>query len=161
MVGAAIAMRYCHRDHEARRAKATLRSMMVDHRLLYRVKRAIGACDPLDGSDRAPGQLRQKQDAGIQRPRAAIRVGHHHGAGTAITLVATFLGAGEPPFLAEPIQERRSGGRIDLHRFPVEKKPDCHDFSLPRYPIPGRSSGARCGVERGPVLFDRHPQKRG
>ncbi|OIQ65729.1 hypothetical protein GALL_527070 [mine drainage metagenome] len=76
---------------------------MGDHRLLHRVQRAIGACDTFDGAHRFAVDLRQHQDAGIQRARA-LCVGDHHRAGTAIALGAAFLGPGEPAIEPQIIQ---------------------------------------------------------
>ena len=119
------------------------------------------ACDSFDRAYRLACELRQEQDAGVERARCSVGCGHHHRAGAAIALVTAFLGAGEPPLLAQPVKQRRGRGRIDIHRFPVQKKPDRHEISLPRYLYSGGSSGARCGVERGPKVVRPPPRKAG
>ncbi len=112
-----------HRDDKARRAEPALRPVMLDHRLLHGVQRAMRPGDPLDSPHRTPVELRQEQDAGVQRPRAVL-VGDHHRAGPAIALVAALLGAGQAPLVAQPVKQSRRGRRIDLDSFPVQRKPD-------------------------------------
>jgi hypothetical protein len=138
-------------DDEAGRAEAALRPVMLDHGLLHRVQLAIGTGEAFDRAQRAAVELRQEEDAGVQRT-AALRVGHHHGAGTAVAFVAALLGAGQAAAIAQPVEQRGRRRRIDSLRFPVQKKPDRHPcLTPPRYLIRGWSSRARCGVERGPV----------
>jgi hypothetical protein len=48
-------------------------AVMVDHRLLHRVQRAVGAGDAFDRAHRLAVQLRQEQDAGVQRRAPARR----------------------------------------------------------------------------------------
>ncbi len=105
VVGPPVQMRRRHRHHEARRAEAALAAVMRDQRRLHRVHLARGPRQPLDGADRAAVQLRQEQDAGVQRPRSPV-VGHHHRAGAAVALVAALFGAGQPTLLAQPVEQR-------------------------------------------------------
>ena len=104
MVGAANRVCRDHRHHKPRRAKSALRAVIGDHCGLHRMGGAIGGSQPFDGADRFAVQLRQEQDAGVQRA-GTLSVCHHHGAGTAIAFVAAFFGAGQGAFLAQPIQQ--------------------------------------------------------
>jgi hypothetical protein len=75
----------------------------------------------LDREQRLAVERGQELDAGIDRlqPQAADRVGRaglgqladHHGARTAVALVATLLGAGAARVLAQPVEHR--AGRVD------------------------------------------------
>ena len=103
MIGVTVQMRRGHRDDKARGAEPALRSVVIDHRLLHRVQRAIGAADTFDRTHRLALQLWQKKNAGVQRPRALL-IGDHNGAGTAVAFIAAFLGAGQAARLAQPIQ---------------------------------------------------------
>src|SRR6185369_7348528 len=46
--GHALVMEREQRHHDAGRAEAALRSMVIDHRLLHRMQRAVGAAQILD-----------------------------------------------------------------------------------------------------------------
>ena len=48
-------------------ALSALAAVMIDHRALDRVQRPVGRGDPLDRAHRLAVQLRQEQDAGVQR----------------------------------------------------------------------------------------------
>ena len=100
---------------------------MVDHGLLHGMQCTIGPADSLDGAQGASVQLGQKQDTGIQRLSRAIRIGHHNSAGTAIALVAPFLGRRQTARLAQPVKRRDRGRDIcQRHAFPVQTKGDIH-----------------------------------
>jgi hypothetical protein len=149
MIRPAVHLRHGHGDDEARGAEAALAAVSRDHRRLHRVQRAIRAGDALDGAHRLAVQLRQEQDAGIQRP-AAGRVGQHDGAGAAIALVAALLGAFQPAVLAQPVQQRPRRRRIaDPDRRAVQQKRNLrHDMTRRLLPVQGRCAPARCGVKR-------------
>jgi hypothetical protein len=74
---------------------------------LHRVQLPSGPAMPSTVRTALPSQLRQEQDAGVQRA-APRRVGHHHRAGAAIALVAAFLGAGQAALFAQPVEQRDS-----------------------------------------------------
>ena len=94
-----------HRGDEAGRAEAALTAVVVDHRLLDGVERAVRGRDPLDGADGATRQLGQEEDAGVERLRSVL-AGHDDRAGAAIALVAALLGAGQAA-VAQPVEQRR------------------------------------------------------
>ena len=124
--GVPVQMCACHRRDEPGGAEPALRSVMVDHRLLHRMKRAVRSCDAFDGAHRLAVKLRQEQDAGIQRPRAVL-IRDNHGTGAAIAFVAPFLGSREAAFRAQPVKKRfcRIVG-TDPDRFSVKKKANVH-----------------------------------
>ena len=126
VIGFTVQMCHSHRGHKTRRAKTALAAVVGDHRLLHRVQLPVGAADTLDRAQRPPVQLRQQQDAGIDR-LAGGGAAQHDGAGAAIALVAALFGAGQAPRLAQPIQ--RCHHRVDaaqLHALSVQKKGDIH-----------------------------------
>lgn len=126
MIPVAVQMRRRHRHDKARRAEPALRAVKINHRLLYRVQRAIRPGNPLDGAHRLGGQLRQQQDAGIQRPGPAM-IADHHRAGPAIALVAALFGALQLAHLAQPVQKRYRGRCLGhCHGLSVQKKRDIH-----------------------------------
>ena len=97
---------------------------MGDHGGLHRVLFAFGATEPFDRADGFAIQLRQKQDAGVQRAGAAV-IGHHHGAGAAIALIAALFGAAKAFCLAQIVQKcLRWRLRHNADRRSVQQKRD-------------------------------------
>ena len=140
-----VQVRDRHRHHEARRAEPALAPVVVHHRPLDGVERAVGAGDPLDRPHRRPDELRQEQDAGVERARAAV-VGHHHGAGAAVALVAALLGARQAALLAQPVEQGPRGRGLGPDPFSVEEKLHQHGTCPPRYRVslvPGPSMRRR------------------
>ena len=93
MIGAALGVGGGHRHHEARRAETALATVMLDHRLLDGMQRATLG-QSLDRAHGAARELRQKQDAGVERAQPPLGIGDDHRAGAAIAFVAALLGAG-------------------------------------------------------------------
>ena len=126
-----------HRGDEAGGAEATLGAVVVDHRLLHGMQGAIGSGDAFHRADGFALQLGKKENAGVERTRAAL-VGHHNGAGAAIAFVAAFFCSCEVFRFAQPVEEC-GGGRnargCDLTS--VEKKGDVHHVFR-------RGTDARC-----------------
>jgi hypothetical protein len=116
-----------HGDGEARGAEAALRAVVIDHRLLDGVERAVGGSEPFDRAQRLAVELGQEEDAGVERAGAAGGVGQQDRAGAAVAFVAALLGAGEAAILAQPV-ERRAGGRGvgEIDPFAVEEKGKMH-----------------------------------
>ena len=83
-----------HGDGKARRAKAALAAVIVDHGLLHGMQAAIRRGKPFDGGDGFAVDLGQEQDAAVQGAVTLI-VADHNGTGAAIAFVAAFLGAGQ------------------------------------------------------------------
>jgi len=77
--------------------------MQIDHRPLHRVHFTPGAGNAFDGANRLAMQLRQKQNAGIERPRPGV-IRDHDAACATIAFVTTFLGAGKASGFAKPFQ---------------------------------------------------------
>ena len=124
MVLTALQLAHRHRDAKARRAEPALAAVMGDHGGLHRVVFAFGAAEPLNRADGFAIQLRQKQDAGVQRAGAAV-IGHHHGASAAIALIAALFGAAKAFCLAQIVQKRlRRRLRHNADRRSVQQKRD-------------------------------------
>jgi hypothetical protein len=140
VVGFAVEVIDRHRDDEARRAEAALAAVMVDHRALHRMQRAIGAGQPLDGAHGLAVKLRQEQDAGIERARAP-RVADHHRAGAAIALVAAFLGAGQAALLAQPVEQRARRRRVRQRTGVPLRRNAISLMSVQPPPVRGSSGG--------------------
>ena len=98
--------------------------MAVDQRLLHRVQRTVALLQVLDREQGLAVERRQELDAGIdgaQRQaahdaagggREARDLADHDRAGTAVTLVATFLGAVARGVLAQPVEHAARRVRI-------------------------------------------------
>lgn len=105
------------RHYETRRAKAALRSMVVDHGSLYGMQPATSRRQALDRNQLFAIERRQELDAGINRPHRKIvaisgQLGDHNGAGTAIALCATLFRSGAAEVLAKELQH--SARRVDV-----------------------------------------------
>jgi hypothetical protein len=107
---------------------------MVHHGLLDGMQAAIGGADAFDGAHGFAMQLRQKQDAGVQR-LCAIGITDHNRTGAAVTFVATFFGAVQSGVFAQPVKQRPCRRGIHLYGFPVQKKRHMHFVNLPPYQI--------------------------
>ena len=128
-----------HRHDEAGRAEATLRAVAVDHRLLDRVQPSVGALEVLDGEQLAAVQGRHELNAGVDgavvEPRT-IRLGDDHGAGTAVALVAPFLGPRPASCQPQPVEHRL--GRVDpveLDQLVAEEEADLIAHGIHRTPL--------------------------
>ncbi len=66
-------------------------------------------------------ELRQKQDAGVQRARAAF-VSHHSRAGPAVAFVAALFGASQALRFAQPIKQGHGRRTIDVRRFSIQRE---------------------------------------
>ena len=111
--------------HNPGRAKAALRGVIVDHRLLQRMQ--LAACGQvLDRDELRAVELAQEQDAGVERlvgEPAATEPRQRDGAGAAIALRAAFLRPLRPHFLAQPVEDRRAGGEsVERHLAATEVK---------------------------------------
>ncbi len=140
--------------HEARRAEAALRAVTLGQRGLHRVEPAVRSAQVLDGDDLAPVQHGQELDAGVDRAddhrAGGVALAQAHGAGAAVALGTALLGAGEPPLVAEPVQQRRGRRQVrDLDRGAVEQESD--RFAHDAISSPDRSSShrARAAAARG------------
>jgi hypothetical protein len=113
-------------------AVAALVAIVFDERSLHRVQFVRGA-QPFDGGDlRARVHHRQGQ-AGIDA--AAV---HQHRAGTALAVVAAFLGAGQVQVLAQCIQQGDAGVQLQRARLAVD--------------LEGHLGGHRCACAGGVSL---------
>jgi epoxyqueuosine reductase len=123
--------------HEARRAEAALRAVMIDHRLLHGMQRAVRRLQALDRDQLAPVERRDRLDAGIDRamdePATVARLRDDHGAGAAIALRAALLGAAAPLGAAQPFEHGRVRiDPVDLAHAPIEQKTDAGHRTEPR-----------------------------
>ena len=95
-----------------------------------------GCAQVLDRDQLLAVQLRQEQDAGVERAVAqalAVRLAEHHGAGAAIAFGAALLGAGPALHLTQIVQHREV--RVDLAqraRLVAEEETDRLGHQLPR-----------------------------
>jgi hypothetical protein len=108
MVSVAVEMRCGHRHDKARRAKAALAAVVGDHRGLHRMWLAIGAHQPFDRAHSFAVQLRQEQDASVERA-AALGICHHHATSPAIAFVAALFRAFQPCGFPQVIQQGMGG----------------------------------------------------
>ena len=103
--------------HDARRAEAALRRVIVDHRLLQRMQFAARG-KVFNRDELRAVELAQKQNAGVERlvgEPAAPESRQRHGARAAIALGAAFLRPLGSHVLAQPVENGRAGGE------PVER----------------------------------------
>ena len=134
VVTSPVQVRGGERGHDAGRAEAALRAVMLDHRRLDRMQGAVGGREAFDRSHGLAVKLWQEEDAGVQGTRA-LAIGHDHRAGTAIAFVAAFLGSGQAAFLAQPVQQRpRRRYLVQRHGITVQQKRD-HDNPAPPYQV--------------------------
>ena len=111
-----------HGRHDlARCAVAALEAVVVDEGLLHRMQDAVRASQALDGGDRLALHRHRQGQAG--QHSASIDV---HGAGPALALVATLLGAGQAEMLAQGVEQ--GGARIERQAM-VASVDDQHDFA--------------------------------
>ena len=111
--GVVVGYRIAHierieRHDDARRAESTLRSVELGERLLHRVWPAIGAAQMLDGDHMTAIERGQQPDARGHRFIGQFAVNkppYQHGAGTAVTLGASLLGAGQALIEAKEIEQ--------------------------------------------------------
>jgi hypothetical protein len=90
-----------HRRHDlARRAVTALHGIVIDEGLLHGMQVAICRRQTLERRDLASVRPRRQRQAGSDA--AAIDV---YGAGTALPMVAAFLGAGESEPFAQHVEE--------------------------------------------------------
>ena len=104
MIRATRSMCGDHRTDEPRRAKAALRAVVLNHRILNRMKRSIGASKPFDRAHRFAVQLWQKQDARIER-FCARPIRDHHATRAAIALITALFGSLQVARFAQPIKQ--------------------------------------------------------
>jgi hypothetical protein len=104
-----------HRDHEAGRAVAALRAVLLDHGRLHRVQLLLVGAAPgqaLDGHDLAAGEHRHQRDAAVEcavgRLALCVAVHERHGARAAVALGTAFLGTGQAVG-AQPREQRGRG----------------------------------------------------
>ena len=113
--------------HEARRAEAALRAVMIHHCLLHRVQMAVAPLQMLHRHHMTAMERPHEADAGIDAfiGKCAIRpdTPDQHRAGTAIALRAAFLGALQRPVKPQEIEQRfaRTDG-MKLDSRVIEKK---------------------------------------
>src|SRR5207247_3459383 len=97
--------RYCRHDL-SRRAVAALEGILVDKGLLHRMQ-LVALREPLDREDLLPlGGERQRQ-ARYYPPAV-----DQYGAGTALSVVAAFLGGGQTDVLARRLERRGPRGNF-------------------------------------------------
>src|SRR5262245_22069334 len=113
---------------EPRRAEPALRAVAVDHRLLHRMQRTVGALEALDGDELLAVERRDKLDARVDGAEAhaiAFELGQHYRARAAVALGTAFLGSGPAEILAQEV-ENALGRRDTLDRADpaVEREPD-------------------------------------
>ena len=103
--------------HDARRAKAALGAMVVDHRLLQRMQRlALG--EILDRDQLGAVELAEQENAGVDRLVRQLAVAEprqHHRAGAAIAFGAAFFRPLGAFIFAQPVKNGRP------RRKPVER----------------------------------------
>src|SRR5947207_956643 len=103
------------RHHKAGCAKAALRAMAVDERLLDRMQRAIIASQALDGDQLLAVERRDKLNARIDRAKshaAVLELADDDGTCAAIALGTAFLRTGATQILAQILKHRPR--RIDI-----------------------------------------------
>ena len=89
---------YAIRSHydESRRAEPALRSVVLDHRLLYRRKPSVLRVDPLYRYHMLPANISQRSEAGRHGPVPdlfAIQLSDENIAGAAVSFAASDLGS--------------------------------------------------------------------
>ena len=119
MIPAPVEVSGGHRHDKSRGAESALAAVMVNHRLLDRVERAIGASNAFDRPYGFAVELGQEQDAGVQRTCTSL-IGDHHATGAAIALIAAFFGAGQAAGFAQPIQKGLCWMGRDLNGFTIQ-----------------------------------------
>jgi len=102
----AFAMKMREQAHDdTRRAKAALRAVAIDHRLLDGVQRAIWLAQVFHGIEGAAVEGGQELDAGVDglegETAFAIEFADDDGAGAAVAFRAAFLGAAGTQILAQ------------------------------------------------------------
>ena len=109
------------RHDESRGAEPALRAVMVDHRLLHRMQRAVRLAEILDRNELFSVQRRDEQDAGVDRTVAQpvpVQLAQHDRARAAIAFRATLLGAGLAGLRAQPVEDGHVGiDAIERHDF--------------------------------------------
>lgn len=158
VIGFAIQVCRCHRDDEARRAEPTLRTVVFDHGLLHGMQCTVGTGYSFDGSDGFAMELREEENACVERLRTIV-VCDHNSACTTVAFVAAFLRAAQAAFVTQPVQQRnRRRGVPHLNSLSVEKKRDLgHSITRRVTDLPGWPIHVRCGVERSPIpCWPRH-----
>jgi hypothetical protein len=124
--------------HEPRCAESALRTVLVHHGLLHRVKASVRAFQVFDGDQLQPVQRGQQLDACVDRAvsnSAVMEFAQHDGAGAAIPLGAAFLAAGATRFGAQPLQHGELGiETADLDDLSTEnethRSPGIHQLPL-------------------------------
>ena len=102
---------------------------MVDHRRLHRMQLAARTSQILDRHDLGAVDLTEQLDARIDRlvhDLAVDEPAERHGTGTAITLVAAFLGPGQRPLQPQVIEQRPH--RVDIRDFDNAAARNVPDF---------------------------------
>ena len=110
--------------HDPRRAEPALRGVVIDHRLLDRMKLAAEG-KIFDRDELRAIELAQKQNAGIERlvaKSAAFRPRQHDSARPAVALGATFLRPLRPSFLTQPVENSRTGENRSSATSPPRKR---------------------------------------
>ncbi|MNM82598.1 hypothetical protein D3C81_946310 [compost metagenome] len=126
------------RHHEAGGTEAALAAMAVGHRLLHAVQ-MTGLAEILDAEQLLAVQRGNEGQAGIQAAVAQtfavggrVRLGDHHGTGTAVAGSAAFLGAAATEMAAQVFEHRQVRIERSLAtQLAVEQKLD-HGGPLPR-----------------------------
>src|SRR5690625_916034 len=119
----------CSSDLEPRSTKPALRTVEVDHGLLYRVQGGVRRSHALDGPKRPAIQGGQKPDTRIDGPEArlasGIQAGLYNCAGTAVTFGTAFFGAGQIALFAQKLQYRCGWfGCLNLLQGTVQVEPN-------------------------------------
>ncbi len=125
------------RHDEARRAEAALRAVVLDHRELHGMQRAVLLGEVLDRHHLAAVHLSEQHDAGVDRLVHQLAVAHtaeRDRAGAAIALATALLGAGGALALAQIIEKHHRRGNIDQFDQPAATN-ETHGrtHQLPRY----------------------------
>ena len=95
--------------HEARRAVAALAAVVVDERLLHRMKLTTFG-EPFDRDDQGTVELPQVLDARVDGQERATGARDERCASAAVALGAHHLGARQPELVAQQIRERPAEG---------------------------------------------------
>jgi hypothetical protein len=147
------------RHHEAWRAEAALRGMVIDHGLLHRVQGAVGRGQVLDREHRTAIDRRQRPDAAVDRPQHrafAVEFADHDRAGAAVALGAALAGAVATAG-AQPVEQHRVGvDAIDARLAQAAQQTQGTDGQGHR-----RGSAGRRRARRGGCRADDRPRQAG
>ena len=111
------------RHHDAGGAESALRAAVLDDRPLHLIESAPGRIAPLDSHHVPAVSFRHRHQTGGDRQvadSAAGKLPDQDRAGAAVPLLAALLGTGQPPVVAQVVEQQQPGRRGGLHLPVVE-----------------------------------------